>query len=74
MFVRAIFEDSKKILPLSTLVDGYYGLSDITLSIPVKIGKSGIEGISEIALLPTELVDLKKSADQLQHYINKINF
>jgi len=60
--VKAIALDSKKMFPCSVLLEGEYGLNDISLGAPVVIGKSGIEKIVEISLSDAEKEKLAASA------------
>jgi malate dehydrogenase len=61
--VRAIAQDSKKMIPCSVMLDGEYGQKDICLGAPCIIGKGGIEKIVEIELTAEEKDKLKVSAD-----------
>ena len=60
--VRAIAQDSKKMFPCSALLEGEYGLSDISLGVPCILGKDGIEKIVEIELSEAEKAKLVESA------------
>ena len=48
--VQAIACDTKKMFPCSCLLEGEYGLSDISIGVPAIIGRNGIEKIVEIEL------------------------
>lgn len=61
--VRAIALDSKKMFPCSALLDGEYGLSDLSIGVPCIIGKNGIEKIVEIELSDAEKAKLTASAE-----------
>ena len=61
--VRAIAQDSKKMFPCSALLEGEYGLSDISLGVPCILGKNGIEKIVEIELSEAEKAKLVESAE-----------
>ena len=61
--VQAIACDQHKIFPCSALLDGEYGLSDLSIGVPCVIGKNGIERIVEISLSDAELEKLKTSAE-----------
>ena len=61
--VRAIALDSKKMFPCSALLEGEYGLSDISIGVPCIIGKHGIEKIVEIELSDAEKEKLAASAE-----------
>ena len=60
--VKAIALDSKKMFPCSALLDGEYGLSDLSIGVPCVIGKNGIEKIVEIELSDAELAKIQESA------------
>lgn len=59
---EAILKDRKMILPCSAYLEGEYGLREMFFGVPVKLGRSGIEQIIEIKLLPEEQEMLDKSA------------
>jgi malate dehydrogenase len=59
---EAILKDKKKILPCSVFLQGEYGLRDLFVGVPVKLGARGVEQIIEITLTPEEDAALKKSA------------
>jgi malate dehydrogenase len=61
--VDPIIKDRKKIIPCSMYLKGEYGLSDVNVGVPIKLGEKGMEEIIEIKLLPEERELLKKSAD-----------
>jgi malate dehydrogenase len=60
--VRAIAQDAKKMFPCSALLEGEYGLNDISIGVPCIIGKNGIEKIVEIELSDAEKAKLAESA------------
>lgn len=60
--VQAIAQDSKKMFPCSALCEGEYGLNDISIGVPVLLGKNGIEKIVEIDLSDQEMTKLQESA------------
>lgn len=60
--VKAIALDSKKMFPCSALLDGEYGLTDISIGVPCIIGKNGIEKIVEVELSEAELAKIQESA------------
>lgn len=61
--VRAIAQDSGKIFPCSALLEGEFGLSDLSIGVPCVLGKNGIERIVEIPLSETEKAKLTESAE-----------
>ncbi len=60
--VQAIGCDLKKMFPCSALLEGEYGLNDISIGVPCIIGKNGIESIVEIDLNDAEKAKLEESA------------
>jgi malate dehydrogenase len=64
--VHAIANDTKKMFPCSALLDGEYGLTDISIGVPVILGKNGIEKIVEIELNDAEMANLHASADAVK--------
>jgi malate dehydrogenase len=67
--VEAIILDKKQILPCATYLDGEYGIKDTVISVPVKLGKSGIEQIIELELTAEEKSALASSAQAVQELV-----
>jgi malate dehydrogenase len=61
--VQAIAQDSKKMFPCSALLEGEYGLNDLSIGVPCVLGKNGIEKIVEIDLSDAEKAKLAESAE-----------
>ena len=59
---ESIIKDKKRILPSSCYLSGEYGLKDIFMGVPAKLGSSGVEEIIELELKAPELASLKESA------------
>ncbi|WP_373499449.1 malate dehydrogenase [Desulfococcus sp.] len=59
---KSILYDKKQILPCAAYLQGEYGIHDLFIGVPVKLGKGGIEEIIEINLTAEEAAKLKKSA------------
>lgn len=64
--IHAIALDAKRVLPVSTVQRGCYGLRDVALSVPTVVGRGGAEKTLEIELWPKEVQALKMSAGVLQ--------
>ena len=60
--VEIILKDKKKIVPCSVFLQGEYGISDLFVGVPVKLGARGVEEIIQIKLTAEEDAALKKSA------------
>ncbi|MBU2009367.1 MAG: malate dehydrogenase [Chloroflexi bacterium] len=67
---EAVLLDKKRLLPCSTYLDGEYGIKDVSLGVPVKLGKEGIEQIVEIELTPQEQSALERSAAQVRELVD----
>jgi len=63
---ESILKDKKKILPCAAYLEGEYGINDLFIGVPVKLGATGIEEIIQIELTEEENAALKKSADAVQ--------
>ncbi len=59
---EAIIKDKKSVLPCSAYLSGQYGLLDVFIGVPVKLGANGVEEIIEVKLTDDEKHDLHKSA------------
>lgn len=70
--VHSIALDQKRILPVSSLQTGAYGLRDVAISVPTIVGRKGVEGIIEIDLWPKEKLALQKSGQVLRETIEKV--
>jgi malate dehydrogenase len=64
--VDAVLRDKKKILPCAAYLQGEYGMKDVYLGVPVKLGAKGVEQIVEIELMPEESAALEKSANAVR--------
>jgi malate dehydrogenase len=72
--VEAIVLDQKRILPCSAWLQGEYGMKDLFLGVPVKLGRKGMEKIIEVTLTADEKAALAKSADAVREPMGVIKF
>ncbi|MBN1320294.1 MAG: malate dehydrogenase [Thermoleophilia bacterium] len=63
--VRAIRDDTGEVFPCSVVLDGEYGRSGLSMSVPVSVGRRGVRAIQEWELEPDEREGLERSADTL---------
>jgi len=63
---ESILKDKKKILPCAAYLQGEYGIDDLFIGVPVKLGRTGVEQIIEITLTDDEKDALLKSAAAVQ--------
>jgi malate dehydrogenase len=71
--VESILKDKKKILPCAAYLQGEYGVHDLYVGVPVKLGAAGIEQIIEIKLTPEEQAALNHSAASVQELVTVLN-
>jgi len=70
--VHAVLLDKKALLPVSSLVQGAYGIRDVCLSVPSVVGRGGVQSHVEIKLWPKELASLQVSAKALRETLAKV--
>ena len=63
---ESILKDKKKILPCATYLEGEYGINDLFIGVPVKLGADGVEEVIQIELTDDEKAALNKSADAVR--------
>jgi len=74
---ESILKDKKKILPCAAYLEGEYGLKDLFIGVPVKLGAGGIEDVVEIKLSQDEQAALNRSAaavEELKEVLKKLNY
>jgi malate dehydrogenase len=71
--VDAILQDQKRILPCAAYLQGEYGLNDLFVGVPVKLGAKGIEEVVELDLADSERSALEKSADSVRELVEVLN-
>jgi malate dehydrogenase len=67
---EAILKDKKKILPCAACLDGEYGINNLFIGVPVKLGENGVEEIIEIKLTDQEQEALNRSANAVQTLVD----
>ena len=63
---EAILKDKKKILPCAAYLEGEYGINNLFIGVPVKLGKDGVEKIIEIKLTDDESAAFNRSANSVR--------
>jgi len=71
--VKSIISDSNNVLPSCSWVSGEYGISDVYLGVPTKLGKDGVTEIVELDLNTDELENLKSAADSVKQKVLELN-
>ena len=71
--VQAIYHDEKRVLPCAVLCEGEYGLKDVIVGVPVKIGRNGAEQVVEYELERGEQSALEASANAVRELCAKVD-
>jgi malate dehydrogenase len=70
--VEAILRDTGEVLPGSVVLDGEFGLDDVGLGVPVKLGSNGVEEVVEWDLTDEEREQLGEAATKLGDQYDEI--
>ncbi|HTX90464.1 MAG TPA: L-lactate dehydrogenase [Anaerolineales bacterium] len=70
--VGTILQDQRSVLPVSTLLEGEYGLKDVCLSIPCVVGQGGVREVVQAPLSSKEQTALGASASILQGVLKEL--
>jgi L-lactate dehydrogenase len=70
--VEAIIRDQRTVLSVSSLVDDFYGISDVYLSLPCVVTREGVERQLRLDLSPSEAAGLRRSAEVLRTMIDEL--
>jgi malate dehydrogenase len=71
--VDAILCDKKKVLPVSALLEGQYGVNGLFVGVPAKIGAAGVEQVIEVELTAGQRAELQKSIDACKENADKMS-
>jgi L-lactate dehydrogenase len=72
--IEAVIKDEQRILPVSSLLDGYYGISDMCLSVPTLVGRDGVGERLQVPMSADELAGLRASAQSLTAVARHLGF
>ena len=67
--IEAIVKDSNRILPVAAWLTGQYGIRDLFIGVPAKLGRGGIKQILELKLTDEELALLHRSAEHVRELV-----
>lgn len=68
-----ILRDERSILPVSSLIQGHYGLEGLCMGVPTVVGSDGIEKVLDINLSGEEQLELMHSADELKKVLASLD-
>ena len=71
--IDAILLDQKRILPCAAYLQGEYGINDLFVGVPVKLGAGGVEEVIELDLTDEEREDLEHSADDVRQMVEVLH-
>jgi malate dehydrogenase len=69
---EAIIKDKKKIMPCAVYLEGEYGIRDLFIGVPVKLGVRGVEEIIQVKLSPEDQKALENSANAVRQLVEDI--
>jgi len=64
--IEAILKDEDRVLPVSSLLNDYHGISDVCLSVPTMVGRRGVTDQLEVPMSVDELAGMRRSADAVR--------
>ncbi|MEM9586105.1 MAG: lactate/malate dehydrogenase family protein [Planctomycetota bacterium] len=70
--IDAIYCDQRRVLPVSSVQDGCYGIRDVALSVPTVVGKGGVIDRHEIDLWPKEMQGMRASGAALRKTLDTV--
>lgn len=70
--VKAIAKDEKKVIGSCVYLDGEYGIKDICIGLPCRLGKAGIEKIIELDLADNEKKEFLKCAETIRNLLKQL--
>jgi len=73
LIAAAILRNQRGVLTVSSVLEGEYGLSGVSLGVPCIVSQKGVDKVLEVALPPDEQSALVKSAAVLQAAIKKLD-
>lgn len=72
--IEAVLKDEHRVLPVSRLLEGYHGQSDVCLSVPTVVGRAGAQAQIEVPMSADELSDLRRSGEALREVASGLGF
>ena len=72
--VEAVIKNKGTVIPSAVILDGEYGLKDVCIGVPAKIGKNGIEKVVELKLSDEDQLMLERSAKSVSENIAKLAY
>ncbi len=73
IMVKAVLEDSNDEMPVCAWTEGEYGINDVYLGVPAKVGAAGVNEIIELPLTDDELAGLRGAAEAVQAKVDELH-
>ena len=70
--VKSIISDSNEVFPVCAWLDGEYGINDVYLGVPAKLGKDGVTEIVEYDLTEAEIDGLRNASDAVKDKVSEL--
>ena len=70
--IESMALDSRRILPVSSVQNGCYGIQDVALSVPTVVGRTGVVATHEIELWPKEVQRIRHSSQVLRQTVDTV--
>jgi malate dehydrogenase len=70
--VLAMARDSGEVMAAAVLADGSYGIRDVYVGLPVRLGRGGVREVVQLDLQPGELSALREAADRIRERLNQL--
>lgn len=70
--IKAVMNDENRIIPVSTLLEGEFGESDVFAGVPAILNRNGVQDVVEVHLSSEELTKFKHSVSVIREYIQKL--
>lgn len=70
--IESIALDQRRVLPVSSIVNGCYDIKDVAISVPTVVGRDGVLATHEIALWPKEMQGLRNSGNVLRQTVQTV--
>ena len=70
--VRAVLADTGDTLPTCAYLSGEYGVDDVYMSVPARLGRAGVLGVVELPVTDAELAALQASAATIAEAVDSL--
>jgi L-lactate dehydrogenase len=72
--IEAIFHDEGRVLPVSSHLEDYHGISGVSLSVPAIVDRCGVERVIPLPLIDAEIEGLRASAERIRSVLQSLGY